>query len=543
MQLRPYQQDIKNQILTAWRDVKNVLAVMPTGAGKTVTFSDILHDTQGYSCAVAHRQELVSQISLALARDEVPHNIIGPNSVVKNCVNLQMFELGRSFHHPNAECSVAGVDTLISRQSSLEGWGKKIQRWVMDEAHHLLDDNKWGKAVQMFPNAYGLGVTATPTRADRKGLGAHAEGVFHKMVVGPSMRELINMGFLTDYRIFAPPSDFHRPESVGSTGDFTQKAMSTAVRNSHIIGDVVQSYLRIAPGKRGITFVPDVETAVRLAEEFTNAGVPAQAVSAKTPDSERAAAIRKLKNGELLQLVNVDLFGEGFDLPAIEVVSFARPTESYGLYVQQFGRALRLLDGKLVALIIDHVGNVVRHGLPDAPREWSLDSRIGKKKSEDDAIPVKACPECMSVYERVYKRCPFCGYESLPMARSAPEFVDGDLEEIDPLILAEMRGEVAKLDMDKEAYRLELFQKRVPQIGQMALVKKHVEKQAAQTHLREKIALWAGYQRYFGRPDSESYRRFYFAFGVDVLSAQALGTGQAYELAAKIDQNLLKGAS
>lgn len=542
MELRPYQQKAKEDIYNEWSaGVQNVLYVLPTGGGKTVTMSDIVHEHTGAACAIAHRQELVTQISLALARDGIKHRIIGPKNVVKLAVNIHMVEVGRSYYDPSAKVAVAGVDTLIRREAELKTWLLSVTLWLMDESHHPLQDNKWGKAIEMFPNARGLGVTATPIRADGKGLGRHADGNFDTMVLGPNMRDLIDMGFLTDYRIFAPPSDLDLTDVKISTatGDYNKDGVRKAVRKSHIMGDVVKHYLQIAKGKLGITFATDVETATDIAAQFNAAGVPAEVVSAKTPDADRIAVLRRFKNRELLQLVNVDLFGEGFDLPAIEVVSMARPTQSYSLYAQQFGRALRIMDGKTEALIIDHVGNVIRHGLPDAKRVWSLDRREKRsREGASDVIPVKSCPECTGVYERVFPECPFCGFKPVPTVRTGPEVVDGDLCELDAATLAAMRGAVAEVDKDPEQYRAELMAKRMPQIGQLANVKRHVERQEAQKQLREAIAWWGGYQRAAGRPDAESYRRFWFAFGTDVLSAQALGTKDALKLAGRINTKI-----
>jgi len=544
MSLRPYQQDVKDAIYRSWNGGnRNALAVLPTGAGKTVLFSDIIKEHNAPACAIAHRQELVSQVSLALAAEGVRHRIIGPKNVVKLVVNLHMLTQGKSLYDPSAPAGVAGVDTLVRRGDSLKHWCNSVTLWVQDEAHHVLAGNKWGTAADMFPNAKGLGVTATPLRADGNGLGRHADGLFDDMVVGPSMRELINMGYLTDYRVFAPPSDLDlgAVKISKTTGDYSRDGMVKAVRKSHVIGDVVEHYKRIAMGKLGITFAPDVKTATEISEQFNANGVPAAVVSAKTPDAERIAILRRFKNRELLQLVNVDLFGEGFDLPAIEVVSMARPTQSYGLYVQMFGRALRLLDGKEYAIIIDHVGNVVRHGLPDAVREWTLDRRERRsKQTSDDVIPVKACPNCTAVYERVHAECPFCGFKPMPIARNGPEYVDGDLTELDAETLAKMRGEIAKVDKDPEIYRAELAAKGAPHVGQLSHVKRHKECQEAQAILRDTIALWAGYQRAAGRPDAESYRRFYFKYRLDVMTAQALGTKEALELNSKIMEELIK---
>lgn len=537
MQLRPYQDKCKHDIYSAWRNgARNVLSVNPTGSGKTVIFSDVIKEHGAASCAIAHRQELVGQISLALARDEVRHRIIGPKSVVRSCVNIHMEDLGKSYHSPSANCAVAGVDTLVRRHDELGPWLKSVSLWVMDEAHHTLKKNKWGKAVKMFPNARGLGVTATPLRADGHGLGAGNDGVFHEMTQGPTMRELITMGYLTDYRIFAPPSDLDLTEVPTSqtTGDYNPNKLKVAVRQSRVIGDIVQHYQRFAIGKLGVTFATDVETATEIANQYNLAGIPAAIVSAKTPDLERQNVLRQFKNREILQLVNVDLFGEGFDLPAIEVVSMARPTQSLALFMQQFGRGCRLMDGKEYALIIDHVGNVERHGLPDAPRIWTLERREKRTNSDSTTIPVKTCPACTAVYERIYKKCPYCGHVPEILKRSSADFVDGDLSELDADTLARMRGDIERINMDPETYRAELVAKFAPVVGQRAGVKRHVERQQVQELLRGLIRQWGSDHRARGIPDSESYRRFYFQFGIDVLSAQALGTRDAEKLTERI---------
>lgn len=547
--LRPYQQDIRDDIESRWLGVANVLAVLPTGAGKTVLFSSILADEPGASCAIAHRQELVSQISLALARNGVRHRIIGQDPVIRMIVRLHMEEVGANYVVPNAKCAVASVNTLTGKKfsESLKPWLPTVRLWVQDEAHHVLRDNQWGRAAAMFPNARGLGVTATPLRADGNGLGRHADGLFDTMVIGPSMRDLITMGFLTEYRIFAPPSTFQRDQVAVSqtTGDFNLDQMRKAVASSslvvhdekQIVGDIVQHYQRIAPGKLGVTFVPDIVTAEEVASQYVAAGVPAEIITGKTPDDERYKMMRRFKNRQTLQLVSIDVLGEGVDVPAIEVVSMGRPTESYGLYVQQFGRALRLLDGKDRAIIIDHVGNVMRHGLPDAPREWSLDRRERRSSGKSDAQTIRAClnPECGAVYERFRDACPYCGTPVPPPAeRSRPEFVDGDLFELDPAMLEQMRGAVARVDMTPEAYREQLARQGVPQIGIMANVKRHIERQETIGTLREAMAVWAGYERAAGLSDREIFRKFYIEHGHDWMTAQTLKRDEALGLAERV---------
>jgi superfamily II DNA or RNA helicase len=312
VQLRPYQAQHKTGIYSAWAVVPNVLAVLPTGGGKTVLFSDILKGYTYARVAIAHRQELVGQISLALARDGVHHSIIGPKNVIRFIVSTHVAEVGASFYDAGSPCAVAGVDTLLRRKDDLATWCNQVRLWVQDEAHHVLKDNKWGKAAALFPNAKGLGVTANTIRADGKGLGRHADGLMDVIVEGPGMRDLINQGFLTDYRIYSPPSDLDMSGvSVGKDGEYNQKETRLRIKKSHIIGDVVKHYLRLANGKLGITFARDVETATEIAAEYNAAGVPAEVVSAKTPDKTRAEILRRFRNRNLLQLVNVDLFGGG----------------------------------------------------------------------------------------------------------------------------------------------------------------------------------------------------------------------------------------
>jgi DNA repair protein RadD len=526
--LRDYQQQLYADIHAEWgKGARNVLAVAPTGSGKTSTFAKVIHDHPGASIAIAHRNELVSQISLTLARNGVRHRIIGSHTAVRACVGLHVSELGRSYFDQDAAHGVAGVDTLVKRPPD-DPWFRRVSLWVQDEVQHLLADNKWGKATALFPNAKGLGVTATPTRADGRGLGRHADGLMDAMVESPGMRELIGRGFLTDYRIFAPPSDINLANvPTSASGDFSPEPLRVAVHKSHVVGDTVQHYLRIAPGKLGVTFAVDVEGATELAAAYRQAGVPAEVVSANTPPTLRAAILARFARGDLKQLVNVDLFGEGFDLPAIEVVSMARPTQSFGLYAQQFGRALRPMENKSHAVIIDHVSNVLRHGLPDAPRVWTLDRRERRTRGKpDDVIPVRTCPSCLSVYERIYRECPFCGHYPEPTGRSGPEMVDGDLAELSPEALARLRGEIDK--------PLVLPFGAAPEVVG-AVKKRHREREQAQAALREAMAQWGGARVAEGMTLSQAQRRFYLDFGIDVASAQALGRADADTLRGKLE--------
>jgi len=556
--LRSIQIPFERDIYKAWEaGAQNVIGVAATGFGKTVVLAKLLYDEPGASIAIAHRQELVSQISVALARNGVRHRLIGSNtSLMRIITSLQVAEVGYSYLDPTAKTGVGGVDTIVRMPE--ESWFRQIRLAIQDEGHHVLKDNKWGKAQAKFPNARGLFPTATPKRADGRGLGRHHEGLADAMVLAPTMREIIDLGYLTDYRIVCPPipSDF----DIGSvavsesSGDYSPPKLRAARReSSKLTGDVVKHYKRFAEGKLGVTFEVEVESATKTAAAFRAAGVPAEVVSANTPDTLRAHIIGRFKRREVLQLVNVDLFGEGFDLPAIEVVSFARPTHSFALYSQQFGRALRLMispelsrswdsfsqqerlayiasSGKPRAIILDHVGNVLRHqGPPDKHQHWSLDRRV-KRKSKGDEIPLTVCIQCFAPYERIFRVCPYCGFsvELTPKERSAPEFVDGDLLELAPDVLAQLRGDIARKNGDFYAPA------NLPLPAQIAARGHWVKRQENQRSLRNAIAWWAGLEFARGYGLSESFRRFFFKFGVDVANAQLLGAREAEELAIQV---------
>lgn len=337
VKLRPYQQALDHETDDAFASgLADVGVNSPTGSGKTVFFSHKIKEFNGGSVAIAHRQELVSQISVALARNDVRHRIIGQKQLVSNINSLHMAELGRSYYDANGRCAAAGVDTLIRLKPHERAWCAQIGLVVMDEAHHCLRENKWGKGRVMFPQARGLHVSATWLRADGQGLGRHADGFVDTLVNAPTMRQLIDAGYLTDYKVVSVNTkdlDLTGVTISSATGDLNANQLREAVhKSSTLVGDVVREYLQHAKGKLGVTFAVDVEEANKIARKFNEMGVRAEVVSAGTPDHLRLDILRRFRRREILQLVNVDLFGEGFDLPAIEVVSMARPTESWSLY-------------------------------------------------------------------------------------------------------------------------------------------------------------------------------------------------------------------
>lgn len=567
MILRDFQTVMKNGVYTEWQDpqVTDVMLVGPTGCGKTVIMASVAQDFDVPTCAIAHRQELVSQIALAFNREEVPHSIIAPSGVVRAVIAAQMELHGRSYYNPRAHVRVAGIDTLVNYDKS-DRWLSQVGLVLQDEGHHALRANKWGRGRSMFPYARALYFTAHAERADGKGLGAEADGMVHRLVIGPSGRNLINRGYLTDYRVICPPLDVDTSDiQVGANGELNMAQTRQRVHDSKtIVGSVVGEYKRRAEGELGITFAIDIEECKKIAEEYERQKIPAAIITAKTPIAERAVLMRKFRQRQIIQLVNVDVLGEGTDVPACTVVSMARPTASFQLCAQQFGRMLRLLvsdelmrvwhllpdekrlqyiaqSAKPKGILIDHVGNVAvqggvgRHGPPDRPRVYSMDGC--KRKKRDDDIPLRAClnPACWQSYEAVLTKCPYCGTDKplpAPRLRLSPETVEGDLVELDPEVLAELRGEIDRINLAPA------IPNSVSGPVAMKIKHNHWERQQVQHTLRRAISLWAGWQAHMGRPDREIMRRFFFGFGVDIATAQTLNAKDAAELEGRIRAQL-----
>jgi superfamily II DNA or RNA helicase len=543
--MRPYQQDAIDNVYANWAVGKRfVVLVMPTGSGKASVLCEIarIEAARGQRVLItAHRSELISQLSNTLARNELRHNIIAAHSTIKYSIRLHMEDHGRTYYDPSAKITVASVQSVKQQHiDELKAYRDKLTI-IGDEFHHYTRDSKtWGGVFTPLDNAgaRGLGLTATPCRADGKGLSRETDGYGDALVIGPGMRDLIEMGFLVDYKIYCPPSDLHldRVKVSTTTGDYAEKELKEEIGKSHIVGDIVQHWLKFTPGKRGVTFTVGVDMAEEVADAYRAKGVPAVAVSGRMKDSERIQALRDIASGKVLQIVNDSVLTEGTDVSSLEVVSFARPTQSYALFCQMFGRGTRTSPdtGKTHLTVIDAVSNVMRHGLPDAPREWSLDRRE-RRTGKSKPSTVRVCTGCAAVYERFRDACPDCGEPvPKPADRSGPTQVDGDLYELDPDVLAQMRNEVVGARETPEAMRDRLTALNVPVPGVMSNVKRQRERLDALVKLDLKLAEWAGYRRAEGLSDSEIFRKFYLTYGVSWLEAQALKAADADKLRERI---------
>jgi DNA repair protein RadD len=423
LELFDYQDDGIQALRSAYAQGRKApLFVLPTGGGKTVCFTYMAARAQEKGLRVlllAHRRELIYQISAALRQWGVEHGIVSPTDPAT--------------HHP---VQVAMAQTL-ARRVKLDKSGRfRFDLVIVDEAHHATKHSLWGAILQHNAGARILGVTATPCRLDGKGLGVEADGFFDHIVIGPSVTELIERGRLARPVIYAPdrPVDLSGVKQRG--GDYVASQLAGAMDKKVLTGDAVAHYRRYCDRQPAIAFTVTVEHAVHVVEEFKAAGYQAAVLTGSTLDKERARMIRDLGRGDLHVLASCNVVSEGTDIPTVAAAILLRPTASYALAMQQMGRALRVHHGKDKAIILDHAGNSLRHGLPTDPVEWSL---MGiKKKKKNYGSPAKQCAECQAVVSVSYRACPECGAEFA--IRSTELAHDkSDLVELSPEKLKELR--------------------------------------------------------------------------------------------------------
>mgnify|MGYP002853093060 CR=1 FL=1 len=375
--LRPYQQDFINAVRNEFhKGNKRVVGVAPCGAGKTIMTGWMIREAlkRGKrSIFFVHRKELIAQTAKTFFDLGIPFGIISAGAKM----NI------------NQPVQIASVQTLARR--IVDKKNKPIKEIVdalnpdfliCDECHHILA-NTYKKVLDAFPNAYLLGVTATPERIG----GVTLSDVFQAMVESLSVNELIELGNLTKFDYIASQKKYDYSQIKVQHGDFDNHQLEKLMTDGKIIGDTVDCYRQYADGLSCICYCVNVNHSKTVAAAFADAGINAAHCDGETPAKIRDSIVEDFRNGFIKVLCNADLFGEGFDVPACQSVILARPTKSLPLFIQQAMRPLRPdpNDANKIAVIIDQVQNCAIHGLPNIKRDWSLIPKDKKK------IP---CPNC-----------------------------------------------------------------------------------------------------------------------------------------------------
>lgn len=412
--LRPYQEDMLVRTRAALQRHKRVLLQAPTGAGKTALTVYMMGRAaeQGKrSMFLVHQTELLSQTSRALWAQKLEHGMIAA---------------GRSRSRQPAQ--VASVQTLVRRLDQYE----RPDLIIIDECHRSASAS-YQAILEHWPGVRVVGLTATPQRTDGKGL----DDTYETIVLGPSIRELMDAGYLCDYEIFAPPNTIDLSSVKTRMGDYDKGELEATLDKPTITGDAVATYRKHASGKRCVVMCVSIKHAEHVRDSYLAAGVPAEMIEGSMTNKEREEVLNRMRTGQTLVIAQVQLLIEGVDIPSIEVVQWLRPTQSLIVWMQGNGRGLRPSPGKQSLLILDQVGNWSRHGLPDDDREWSLEGRKkGKRKSDDEPdVRVQQCQQCYHVFRPGVSECPSCG---APVERKEPrklEVVEGELQRIEADLL------------------------------------------------------------------------------------------------------------
>lgn len=410
--LRLYQETGINEIRGELAKNRSVLYCLPTGGGKTIVFCYIANSAllRGKRVFIlVHRDNLLEQASQKLASFGIPHGRIGGSrSRTRDLIQ------------------VASVQTLVRRLDQVD----PPDLIIVDEGHHLTRGTQWGKIVERFPFAKLIGVTATPIRLDGKGLGADFGGYYESMVIGPTIQDLIADGYLSRPYTYRPPSDIDLTSIKMVAGDYDKKELIKRKNKSHIVGDSIEYYKKLAEGKPAICFEISVDAAKETAEKYKAAGYNFVSIDGSQDRRFIRKTIDDLSEGRIQGIVSCDLISEGTDVPVVEVGIFLRPTWSLSLYLQQAGRILRAYPGKTKAILLDHVGNSQenKHGLPEQERTWSLAGQPKRKRgeTEDTGEKITQCPSCYFCYPSDLGACPSCSTIK-PINKRELERIEGEL--------------------------------------------------------------------------------------------------------------------
>jgi DNA repair protein RadD len=408
-QLRDYQQEAIDELRQGYAQGNRCqMLAAATGSGKTAMASHVIETAakKGHkSCFIVDRKVLVAQAVRHLSS-------LGLTVGVLQGENTSM-----GFQD---DVVVASIQTIRTRHLP-----HKTAFIVIDEAHILHKAHIELIEAEELKDVPVIGLSATPLRVD---LGKY----FTNIVRGPSIQKLTDDGYLVPVKAFGPTEDMLKQvlDGVGTTkDDFVEKQLAKAMNQKELIGDIVDTWKRKAEGKRTLCFACDIAHSKSICDDFIAEGVSAAHVDAYTDEDERKEIFAAFEKGDITLLTSVNVLSIGFDMPIAEVGILARPTLSLAMHIQQGGRLIRPAEGKDYALILDHAGNIARHGLPTdfvVPDLTNMTrDEIFSKKND---VKMKPCSECGYMMEPGQMVCPSCGMER-PTRKTEVHFIDGELVE------------------------------------------------------------------------------------------------------------------
>jgi len=417
MELRDYQERAVTLLRESIRDGKRrPLMVLPTGGGKSHIYAQIIKNVVENGKRVlwlVHRRNLVYQMKDILEKhfDVHPAMIMaGKPTDTDNPVQLctiQTYSKRLQLDDPTHNRFFVDADIILH-----------------DEAHRSISKTSQG-ILAMYPDKIISGCTATPLRADQRGLGE----VYDNLIEVATTRGLTEAGYLAPARYFVP-EEIDLDGVKVSMGDYVVGELARRTNKPKLIGKIVDNWLEHAENRKTLVFCVNVKHSLAVKEAFERAGVSAAHLDARSSDDERDRVFDEIERGKITVLCNVAVYQEGLDVPSVGAIVMARPTKSIGLWRQCGGRGLRVSEGQKDVMVFDH-GNVIHeNGLLTDDIEWSLSGKErawAKKPVPKERQPAK-CSFCLEVFTGT-RVCPTCGTELKTYSKDV-ETLDAKMKEL-----------------------------------------------------------------------------------------------------------------
>ena len=394
MILRSYQNSILTQVIAS---DTNDLVQLDTGAGKTPIIAKLAEHYE-QAIIVCHRNILIKQASEKLAMCGLEHRIIASNATKRISANNNIAKVGKHYINPRSTIELVSIDTINSQLKSGKLLiNKNAKIMLIDEAHHLADDNKWASLAETI-GIRCVGFTATPIRGDGFPMIERYGGFFDRILQADGYQvnateRLISEGYLAEYSAYYAKASYNMDK--GESGG----------KRLYIGSTSVNAYQQHAQGLQTICIEPRIINAGDTAECFKKAGISAEVIHSQIPQYEIERILQAFESKQIKVLVAVDMINEGFDVPDADVLILSRIVASFGLYRQLCGRVLRPRKGKH-ALILDLNGDsIAKHGLPSDAVNWT--ERQGQVKRKN----LTTCDDCGLFFKATLTACPSCGAE------------------------------------------------------------------------------------------------------------------------------------
>ena len=402
MILRDSQQEFVDKSIVALEKYGRTVGVAPTGSGKTIMFSAVIGELMAKTpnikvLVLAHREELINQNQekFLIVNEGVSTSIVKAD--IKDWDGQVVFSMVQTLSRKDNLLAMPTIDLL-----------------VIDEAHHAPAAsyrNIINRARELNPNLKLYGVTATPNRGDKKGLGE----IFGNCAYQIELIELMTDGYLVEPKTYVIDVDTHeqlKKLSKNNMGEYNDGEVSAILNTETVCSEVIRNWKELAPDRKTVIFCSTRDQAKNVANHFNEAGILAGVITGDISSVQRTSILQALTDGRLQVIVNVGVLTEGWDYPPVSCVILLRMSSYKSTMIQMIGRGLRIVDSreypgivKTDCIVLDFgISTLLHKSLEQQPQ---LSPQ--KKAQLEKEAPYKTCPECNCIIPAGSMECAFCG--------------------------------------------------------------------------------------------------------------------------------------